>query len=68
MGRLNPLNVRSRKQVMGAVGLLNSGKFRRSRAGTKTGKRLFNREVDSVRRRLKTLKMKTKRLPRKFSV
>ena len=66
---MNPLNIKTKKETGYAVAILHSSRFRKARAKTLAGKRLYNREIETVKRKAKQFGITLhKKLPNKFKI
>ena len=69
MAKLNPLNVKTKKQVLLANAIIRSPRFRASRMKTKNGRRLLNKETVILKKKVKQFKITlNKKLPAKVKV
>ena len=51
--KLNRLNVKTKQQTLFSLSLLHSNNFRKSRAKTPAGIKLYNEELDLVKKKVK---------------
>jgi len=65
--KLNRLNVKTKKQTLFSISLLHSKNFRKSRAKTPEGKKLYNNELEMVAKKVKQFGINLKKpLPGKL--